>query len=102
MFWLFVVALWVAMLVSPIALLIAFLPAGRECPRCGSETLSIRSRLLHPVRRFLHQRWCMACGWDGMMRQTAWPRTAAARVETVDSTPFEADDDAAWRGGKEA
>ncbi len=101
MFWLFVVVLCVAMLVSPIALLIAFLPGGRDCPRCGTETIPIRMRMLHPLRRFLHQRWCMACGWYGMMRQTAWPR-AVARVEAADNTSFEADDDAAWRGGKEA
>lgn len=97
MFWLFVVALWVAMLISPIALLIAFLPSGRECPRCGSETLPIVSRMLRPFRRFLQQRWCMACGWDGVMRQTA-PRPVPEPATERPTAPHEADDEA-WRGG---
>lgn len=99
MFWMFIVALWIAMLVSPIALLIAFLPSGRDCPRCGAETIPIRHRLLLPVRRFLHLRWCMSCGWDGVMRQAPWSRPTPA-PETVDAA-FESDDDAAWRGGKD-
>lgn len=97
MFWIFVVALWVAMLLSPIALLIAFLPPGRECPRCGEDTVLIRSRVLRPVRRFLQQRWCMACGWDGVMRHSSRTRVAPA-AEPLTGTPHEADDDAAWRG----
>lgn len=96
MFWMFIVALWVAMLLSPIALLIAFLPSGRDCPRCSAETIPIRNRLLQPFRRFVHLRWCMSCGWDGVMRQAAWT-TPTPAPETVDAT-LEADDDAAWRG----
>lgn len=97
MFWMFVVALWVAMLLSPIALLIAFLPAGRDCPRCGTETVPIRTRLLRPFGRLLQQRWCMSCGWDGVMRRAARPRPAPA-PESVSETTQEVDDDAAWRG----
>lgn len=99
MFWIFVVALWVAMLLSPIALLIAFLPPGRECPRCGEDTVLLRSRLLRPVRSFLQQRWCMACGWDGVMRRSHRTRVAPA-AEPLTGTPHEVDDDAAWRGNE--
>ncbi len=100
MFWMFLVALWVAMLISPIALLIAFLPSGRDCPRCGGETIPIRNRLLHPFRRFLSLRWCMACGWDGVMRQTRWAQPVH-QYETAETT-LEADDNAAWREGRGA
>lgn len=97
--WLFVAALWIAMLLSPVALLIAFLPAGRDCPRCASETLPIRRGLLRPVRRFLQQRWCMACGWEGVTRYAAG-MPAALATEPVPDARHEPDDEA-WRGGRE-
>ena len=97
MFWMFVVALWVAMLLSPIALLIAFLPAGRDCPRCASETVPIRTGWLRPMRRFLQQRWCLSCGWEGVMRYTVGPRPVPV-PEPLTGMQREADDDAAWRG----
>ncbi len=102
MVWMFIVALWVAMLVSPIALLIAFLPAGRDCPRCGSETIPIRQRMLRPVRRFLGVRWCMSCGWDGVMRAAPFAQPAPAMEPADAPSSFESDDDAAWREGREA
>lgn len=99
MFWVFVAVFWIAMIVSPVALLIAFLPPGRDCPRCGGETLSIRRAFLRPVYRLLHQRWCMACGWEGMMRQTGRPAPVQLQ-EAFSETAHEADDEA-WRGGKD-
>ena len=45
------------------------LPATRACPRCGDEALLIR----HPVLRFvvpvLEHRWCLRCGWTGVVRR---------------------------------
>ncbi len=98
MFWLFVVALWAAMLLSPILLLFFFLPAGRECPRCGHETILLRSRLLRPVRRLTSMRWCLDCGWEGIMRNGNWPR-ALPKLEVVPDDRNDGDDSAAWRGG---
>lgn len=96
MFWLFMTLLWTVMLVAPVALLIALLPAGRDCPRCGAETLPIRVRMLRPLRRFMGQRWCTACGWEGLAR-TATPQPVPA-VEVALDQPV--DDDAAWRGDR--
>src|SRR5215213_10957578 len=70
MFWMFMTALWVVMLLAPLALLVALLPSGRDCPRCGCETLPIQVRALKPLRRFLGRRWCTACSWEGIMRVT--------------------------------
>ena len=70
MFWMFMTALWVVMLLAPLALLVALLPSGRDCPRCGGETILLRQRMLHAARRFLGRRWCTSCGWEGVMRVT--------------------------------
>lgn len=95
MFWIFMTALWVVMLLAPLALLAALLPAGRDCPRCGTGTFLMQSRMLRPVRRFLGRRWCSACGWEGMMR---FGRPAPAPVPEAAPAAEEVDDDAAWRG----
>ena len=95
MFWMFMTALWVVMLVAPLALLIALLPAGRDCPRCGSESFPIRVAVLKPVRRFLGRRWCAACGWEGITRVTRHVPVPA--FEVVPDDRQEEDDDAVWR-----
>lgn len=92
MFWLFVVALWAAMLLSPILLLFLFLPQGKRCPRCGDDTFLLHSRVLHPFRRYLHLRWCTGCGWEGVTRRTRSPR----RTRKLESVP-EDRDDAPWK-----
>lgn len=100
MFWLFVVALWTALLLAPIALLYAFLPSGRGCPRCGHETVPIRSWLLHPVRRLTALRWCLDCGWQGLMRHGR-NRAPVPTLEVVpdDAHAHDTDGDAPWKGG---
>lgn len=96
MFWLFMTTLWMVMLVAPLALLVALLPAGRNCPRCGGETLPIRSVLLAPLHGLIRRRWCIGCGWEGLARRPGRPSPAPA-FEVV---PDDADgEDAPWRGG---
>ncbi|HEY0151636.1 MAG TPA: hypothetical protein VGB92_06555 [Longimicrobium sp.] len=97
MFVMFMAGLWIVMFVAPVVLLVALLPAGRDCPRCGGETLSIRSVMLRPVRRFLSQRWCIACGWEGTTRNHLHPQPVPS-LELVRAEADEADDDAVWRG----
>ena len=94
----FMTVLFVAMLLAPLALMVAVLPAGRDCPRCGGETFGLHVRALKPVRRKLGRRWCAACGWEGVMRTGAHPIPVPA-VATMPAEPHEVDDDAAWRGG---
>ena len=96
MFWILVTGLWAAMLLSPFVLLYLFLPAGRECPRCASETLPIRSRLLRPVGSLARLRWCMACGWEGVVRNAVM-RSPLPKLEVVPDDGGETDDDAPWR-----
>lgn len=96
MFWLLVTGLWAAMLLSPFFLLFLFLPSGRDCPRCASETVSIQSRLLRPFRRLAALRWCMACGWEGVTR-TAVMRRPLPKLEVVPDDKSDSDEDAPWR-----
>ena len=98
MFWVFAMAIWVAMLVLPVVLLIALLPVGRECPRCSNETLPIRFAVLQPFRRVVSRRWCFACGWEGISRRASWPRPAG-KLAPVVQRRSEAEDDAAWNRG---
>ena len=100
MVWMLMTALWVVMLLAPLALLVALLPSGRDCPRCGGESLPIRVQLLRPVRRFLGRRWCTACGWEGIMRASR-PGPVLA-LERLHDEPEIIDDDAAWRGERDS
>lgn len=100
MLWMFMTALWVVMLLAPLALLVALLPTGRDCPRCGSETLPIRVALLRSVRRMLNRRWCTACGWEGIMRVSR--QIPVPAVEMVAEERDEYDDDAVWRGERDS
>jgi hypothetical protein len=95
MFWVFVTLLWAAMLLSPFVLLYLFLPAGRECPRCASETISVRSAMLAPVHRMACLRWCLTCGWEGVSRNSML-RHPLPRFEVVPDDKDDADD-APWR-----
>jgi hypothetical protein len=45
------------------------LPRGGACPRCGTEMLAIRHRLLDLSLPLLQRRWCLSCGWNGVVRR---------------------------------
>jgi len=100
MIWMLMTTLWVVMLLAPLALLLALLPAGRDCPRCGCESLPIRVAALRPVRRYLNRRWCTSCGWEGTMRVTRLAPVPV--VEAVAEEHVEYDDDAVWRPERES
>lgn len=93
MLWIMTAA-WIAILSSPVVLLVAFLPAGTRCPRCASgDTLPIRWTLLRPVRRWLARRWCTACGWEGIVRRRPAPRP----TRRLESVPDAGEDEVPWR-----
>jgi hypothetical protein len=60
--------LWFVLLIAPAVLVVAVLPGGRRCPRCGDDTVRVQSPLLEFVRRWLTRRWCIGCGWEGVAR----------------------------------
>ncbi len=45
------------------------LPATRACPRCSHELALIRHSVLRVVVPVLEHRWCLHCGWSGVVRR---------------------------------
>ena len=59
------------------------LPASRACPRCADELALIRHPVLARLLPQLEHRWCLRCGWTGLVRRGRRPRTdAQSRVIT--------------------
>lgn len=49
------------------------LPWGRRCAHCGGDSLYLKDAALRWAsavlpRVLLQRRWCMACGWEGVVR----------------------------------
>ena len=60
------VALRVAIVTAVVYLL---LPRGPLCPHCGIEMVPLRNRFLDRLLPALQRRWCLDCGWDGVVRR---------------------------------
>lgn len=44
------------------------LPAKRACPRCGAQLALIQHALLRRLLPVVEHRWCLDCGWSGVVR----------------------------------
>lgn len=60
------VAMRVAIVTAVVYLL---LPRGPTCPHCGIEMVPLRNRFLDRLLPALQRRWCLECGWDGVVRR---------------------------------
>jgi hypothetical protein len=54
------------------------LPRGSACPRCAAEMALIRSPVLRVLMPVLEHRWCMGCGWNGVVRAPRRARVTPA------------------------
>jgi hypothetical protein len=45
------------------------LPQGSLCPHCGVEMVAIRNRFFDRLVLLLQRRWCLECGWNGIVRR---------------------------------
>lgn len=45
------------------------LPSRRACPLCGAELSAIRHSWLRRLIPLIEHRWCLECGWSGVVRQ---------------------------------
>jgi hypothetical protein len=45
------------------------LPRSSACPHCGEHMAAVRNRLVDWVLPGLERRWCLECGWDGIVRR---------------------------------
>lgn len=46
------------------------LPATRACPRCRNELALIWHSVMRLLVPVLEHRWCLHCGWSGLVRRT--------------------------------
>jgi len=45
------------------------LPTGRGCPHCADELVLIRHPVLRRLLPVVEHRWCLRCGWTGIVRR---------------------------------
>jgi hypothetical protein len=53
------------------AVVYLLVPRGPACPRCGLALALIRHPLLQALVPRLEHRWCLECGWSGVVRRGA-------------------------------
>lgn len=46
------------------------LPAKPVCPLCRAKLTPIQHRWLRRLLPLVEHRWCVECGWSGIVRQT--------------------------------
>src|SRR2546430_11204115 len=51
------------------AVVYLLLPQGPLCPHCNFEMVAIRNRALDRLVPVLQRRWCLECGWNGVVRR---------------------------------
>lgn len=44
------------------------LPAKRACPLCGAQLTTIQHAVLRRLLPMVEHRWCLHCGWSGLVR----------------------------------
>src|SRR2546423_15543992 len=59
------------------AVVYLLLPQGPLCPHCNFEMVAIRNRALDRLVPVLQRRWCLECGWNGVVRRGGTPRGRA-------------------------
>ena len=45
------------------------LPTARACPHCADELVLIRHPVLRRLLSLVEHRWCLRCGWTGIVRR---------------------------------
>src|SRR6266576_278290 len=51
------------------AVVYLLLPRGPLCPHCAIEMVPLRNRFFDRLLPVLQRRWCLECGWDGVVRR---------------------------------
>lgn len=74
--------LFVLRIIIATVVFLYILPAGNRCPNCDAVTLRMQSRALNAMLPWFRTSWCMACGWEGLLRHLP-PNTVAPRAPAV-------------------
>src|SRR5256885_12633112 len=69
------------------AVVYLLLPQGPLCPHCNFAMVAIRNRALDRLVPVLQRRWCLECGWNGVVRRGGGVRGAGARVGGAGDPP---------------
>jgi hypothetical protein len=46
------------------------LPKKRVCPLCGAPLARVQHSVLRLLLPMVEHRWCLECGWSGIVRHT--------------------------------
>src|SRR5437763_10411663 len=66
------------------AVVYLLLPQGALCQHCNVEMVAVRNRVLDRLVPVLQRRWCLECGWNGVVRRV---RSAPARAPQGSPAP---------------
>lgn len=61
--------LFVLRIIAATVVFFWILPEGVRCPNCDAITVAIHSRWLEALLPWYRNSWCLACGWDGLLRR---------------------------------
>ena len=56
------------------AVVYVILPKGFSCPRCSDRLNLIRHPVMKVVLPHVEHRWCLGCGWSGLVARGKRPR----------------------------
>jgi len=71
--------LLVLRIIAATVVFVLILPRGDRCPLCDAVTVRLHSPILGHI--WLTKRWCLACGWDGVMRLGPSDEPAITKAE---------------------
>ena len=54
-----------------LAVVYLLLSKTTRCPHCHAEMVPIKNQFVDRVLRKIERRWCMECGWNGVIRRPA-------------------------------
>ena len=63
------VGLFVLRIIAATLVFLALLPQGDRCPNCDAPTVRVASPFLDRLLPWFRKRWCLTCGWHGMLRR---------------------------------
>jgi hypothetical protein len=76
--------LFVLRVVAATIVFAVLLPRGDRCPNCDAVTDRVESAFADRFLPWLHKRWCLSCGWQGMLRRGPL-RTRPGRSDALTS-----------------
>jgi hypothetical protein len=73
--------LFVARIVAATVVFYFILPRGDRCPNCDAITLRTQRTVWNRLFPYLRTSWCLACGWEGMLRHGPLSPPTSATVD---------------------